>query len=147
MTSSLLWGVVLALHLLCITYWVGGAIFCLQTRRTTRLLDAQQASTVLLQSYSRFLRALWHVIPLAILSGIALIIHAGGHLPWPYHLMALCGLLMIILFLSMTFGPLRTARRALRPQPQLFTTLHRRIALMALCGIIAIFAGALGGVG
>ncbi|MCX5614302.1 hypothetical protein [Bombella saccharophila] len=146
MTSSLLWGFVLALHLLCITYWLGGAIFCLQTRRTTRLLDAQQASTVLLQTYSRFLRALWHVVPLAILSGILLIIHVGGHLPWPYHLMALCGLLMIIIFLSMNFGPLRTARRALRPQPQLFTALHRRAALMVICGIIAIISGAIGGV-
>ena len=145
MTSSLTWGLILALHLLCITYWVGGAIFCLQSRRTTRLLEAQQASTVLLQTYGRFLKALCHVVPLAVLTGIALIIHAGTYLPWPFHLMALCGVVMIGIFLSMLFGPLKAARRAIRPQPQLFTTLHRRAALMAIIGIIAIIAGALGG--
>lgn len=145
MTSSLLWGLVLALHLLCITYWVGGAIFCLQSRRTTRLLEAQQASTVLLQTYGRYLKALCHVVPVAIISGIALIIHAGAYLPWPFHLMAFCGLVMIAIFLSMLFGPLRAARRAIRPQPQLFSSLHRRAALMALVGAIAIIAGALGG--
>lgn len=145
MTSSLIWGLILALHLLCITYCVGGAIFCLQTRRTTRLLEAQQASTVLLQTYGRFLKALCHVIPVAVLTGVALIIHAGAYLPWPFHLMAFCGIIMIVIFLTMLFGPLRAARRAIRPQPQLFTSLHRRAALMALVGIIAIIAGALGG--
>ncbi|CDG33693.1 hypothetical protein CO583_00595 [Parasaccharibacter sp. TMW2.1882] len=145
MTSSILWGLILALHLLCITYWVGGAIFCLQSRRSVRLLEAQQANTVLLQTYGRYLKALCHVVPVAVLSGIALIIHAGAYLPWPFHLMAFCGLVMIVIFLSMLFGPLRAARRAIRPQPQLFSSLHRRAALMALAGIIAIIAGALGG--
>lgn len=144
MTSNFLWSLVLALHLLCITYWVGGAVFCLQSRRATRLLEAPQATIVLLQSYGRFFRALWHVVPLAVISGAALFIRSGGHLPWPYHLMSLCGVSMIVLFLSAFFGPLRAARRAIRPQPHLFTSLHRRAAVMALLGFIAIIAGAIG---
>lgn len=144
MLSSIVWSLVLALHLLCMAYWIGGAFYCLQLRRSTRLLEPAQATTVLLQSYSRYLRALWHVFPLAFITGIALVIRTGGHLPWPYHLMAFCSVVMALLFISMAFGPLRTARRAIRPQPQTFSSLHHRTAIMALFGIIAVIAGTLG---
>ncbi|MXV44604.1 hypothetical protein GS501_06035 [Saccharibacter sp. 17.LH.SD] len=143
MFSSVIWSLILALHLLCIAYWVGGALYCLQLRRATRLLEPAQTTIVLLQSYSRYLRALWHVIPTAFVTGIALFVKMGFHLPWPYHLMAFCGIVMSAIFASMILGPLRTARRAIRPQPQTFASLHTRTALMALFGVIAIIAGAL----
>ncbi|MXV35435.1 MULTISPECIES: hypothetical protein [unclassified Saccharibacter] len=144
MLISIVWSLVLALHLLCMAYWVGGAFYCLQLRRATRLLEPAQATTVLLQSYSRYLRALWHVVPLAFITGIALFVRAGGHLPWPYHLMSFCGVMMAIAFLTMFFGPLKTARRAIRPQPQTFVTLHRRTAIMLFWGVVAVLSGSFG---
>lgn len=143
----LFWIIILALHLLAITYWVGAAFSTMQMRRSVKLLDDTLASNVQLQHYTRFFRALKHVIPIALLSGGALFFHAlsrGWHLPWPYHLMALCALFMTALFLKMYFGPFREARRAMRPSSELFRKLFRFNLGMMIWGIVAIFAGALG---
>lgn len=144
MLNSIIWSLVLALHLICMAYWVGGALYCLQLRRATRLLEPTPATTVLLQSYSRYLHVLWHVFPLSFITGIALVFRLGFHLPWPDHLMALCSVLMAITFFTIVFGPLRIARRALRPQPQTFVSLHRRTAIMVFFGVVAVISGCLG---
>lgn len=141
---SIIWELVLTLHILTIAYWIGGSMACLQLRRATRLLDPSQASLVQLQYYTRFMRALLHVVPICLATGAALMIHAHGILAWPYHLMALCGIIMTLIFCSMFFGPFRTARRSVRPSPALFTSLNRQSLLMMLLGMIAVLTAALG---
>lgn len=148
MSSTLLWAGVLTLHLLCVSYWFGGAVYCTQMPRITRALDALPAFSVQTQAYGRYLRGLWHVVPLALLSGGALVwrlmTQTGGHMSWPYHVMALCGLLMTLLFGWMVFGVYNKIKRALRPQPALFAKLHRLAIFTSLLGTIAMACGAAG---
>lgn len=141
------WIIILALHLLSISYWVGAAFCTIQMRRSVKLLDENTANNIQLQQYTRFFRALKHVIPIAILTGAGLFFHAlslGAHLPWPYHLMVLCAVFMTALFLKMYIGPFREARRAIRPPKDLFNKLFRYNLGMMMWGIIAIFSAALG---
>ncbi|MDF7674941.1 hypothetical protein PT277_06345 [Acetobacteraceae bacterium ESL0709] len=142
---SVLWSAVLVLHLLSIIYWVGGGIFSLQMGRITRLLEPTQKSAIQLQAMTRYFRALCHVVPVALVTGVILFIHDGGvGISWPYHVMALCAALMAILFLVTFFGPFQKLRRALRPQPDLFTASHRRILSMTILGLVAAAMGAIG---
>lgn len=139
MTGSILWSIVLALHILSMTYWVGGGAYAaLAGRSSLALLDTAQRQNVLLQLYSRYYRGLWHVIPLSLLTGWLLAIHIGGFaaLPWTVNVMQLIGIIMAAIFLSAVFGPLRAARRAIRPQPTVFATIHTRIVVMVALGAI-----------
>lgn len=143
----LFWIVLLAIHLTAIAYWVGGAFSTMQMRRATKTLEPNIAATVQLQHYTRSFRALLHVVPLALISGFLLFFHAishGAHLPWPYHIMVLCGVMMTALFILMWRGPFQKARRAMRPSPEDFKKLFRFNLGVMIWGIIAIFAGALG---
>lgn len=144
MGMSVLWAALLVLHLLSIIYWTGGGIFSLQMGRITRLLETTQKTAIQLQALSRYFRALCHVVPLAIITGIILFAHDGIGLSWPYHVMAVCGVLMTVLFLVTLFGPYQKLRRAIRPQPELFVKTRRNIFVMTALGLVAAAMGAIG---
>ncbi|MBR0559470.1 hypothetical protein [Neokomagataea anthophila] len=148
MSAYIIWSLVLAVHLLGIAYWVGGSLYTtLVTRSTVNLLDPTPRATVLLQSYARFFRGLWHVMGATLISGWAMIFHDGGFgaVPMAINIMQGLALIMAIIFVTTVQGPFRRARRALRPSPEMFATLRRRTAIMALCGILTIVTAAFAG--
>ncbi|GBD55603.1 hypothetical protein [Gluconobacter wancherniae] len=146
MTGSIIWSIVLAIHLLSMAYWVGGSIYStLVVRSTLGLLDAGPRQSVQLQGYTRFFRGLWQVVPFSLLSGWALVLHEGGFgaVAWPVNLMQVLAIVMAALFVSTVYGPFRRARRALRPQAGLFDTLRHRTAMMAGLGVLTILVAAM----
>lgn len=144
MLMSVTWSTILSLHLLSIVYWVGGGVFLLQMGRITRALDANQRASTILQAYTRYLRALWHVIPVAAITGAVLFLHDGVSLSWPYTAMLIGTTIMILLFLIIFFGPFQRLSRAVRPQPELFRPVHRLILLMVLISLVTASMGAIG---
>ncbi|GAJ29418.1 hypothetical protein [Acidomonas methanolica] len=148
MIQPILWSLLLALHLLCMAYWVGGGLNAVLVARSgTALLDGAQRQTVLLQIYSRYCRALMHIVPVSLLSGWGLVLHLGGfaHLAWPINAMQALGVIMAALFVSIVRGPLRTARRAIRPQAATFATIRTRIVYMVALGILTTLCASLAG--
>jgi len=145
MTGLILWSIVLALHIVCIAYWVGGGLTIISAQKNLMLLETTHRQNVLLQTYSRYVRALWHVVPIALLSGWALIFHIGGFavVPWPVNAMQIIGLAMAATFVSLALGPLRAARRAIRPPAALFETIRRRIVAMLALGVLSILCAAM----
>ncbi|QHI95697.1 hypothetical protein GT348_04980 [Aristophania vespae] len=115
----------------------------LQTKKVTYLLDTAQRNSTQIQAYARYFRALWHVVPLALITGACLFIHDGQGLGWPFHLMAGCGVIMALIFALTFFGPYQKARRSIRPQQNLFNSMSRRILLMSVLGIIAASSSAI----
>lgn len=107
----------LALHLLGAILWVGGLFFALAVLRPAMaVLDAPQRLALHAQVFARFFRALMHVVPVLLLTGIAMdYLFYGSVLaaPWPVQLMALAGLAMTTLFGLILAGPWPAMRRAI----------------------------------
>lgn len=144
--TLILWGAILAAHVLSMAYWVGGGLFVTLTARSSlSLLDAAQRQNTLLQLYSRYCRILMHVAPVCLISGWIMVIHIGGFasLPWTINAMQLLGIVMLIILATIISGPLRAARRAIRPQSALFDAIRKRILLMTGLGILTCFFAAM----
>lgn len=147
MSSPTLWSLLLAVHVICVVFWLGGALYAaLIMRSSVSLLDQAQRQSVQLQSLARYFRGLWHVVPFALLSGWGLIYHMGGfgNVIWPINAMQVLALGMAAVFVSTFYGPFRAARRAIRPQASLFDSIRIRLMIMVACGILAILCGAMG---
>ncbi|QNT78872.1 CopD family protein [Entomobacter blattae] len=141
MQGSPLWSLILFLHILCMTLWIGGGFYAIYVLRPSlTLLEKTQQASVHLQTLKRFFFLLWHVIPLTLLSGWAMIIHIGGfkNLYWPINAMQGLGLLMGIIFAIMFFGPYKKTRRAIRPQPADFAKIRKLTILNILLGFLTI---------
>ncbi len=113
------WGVVLALHLLCAAIWVGGMAFALMVvRPSLGVLEPAQRTAVSNQVFRRFFRVVWHVMPLLLLSGYAMLFGFYGGFAgvnWSVHAMHGLGLLMAVIFLAIFFGPWPKFRAAVSP--------------------------------
>lgn len=145
--SHILWSLILALHLAGMAVWVGGATYAIAVLRPSlNLLDKTQRSSVHLQTLQRFLRILWHVMPIVLATGWLMILRDGGFaaVPWTINAMQLLGLIMAGLFLRIFFGPYRKARRAIRPQQQTFDSIRSLMLGVVACGLLAILCAAMG---
>ncbi|WP_222547138.1 hypothetical protein [Asaia lannensis] len=148
MSNPFLWSLVLALHLLCMAYWIGGGIYAvIVSRSTVALLEPAQRQNVQMQLIARYFRALLHIVPTALVTGWLLVIHMGGFgvMSLPINIMQGLALIMALLFLSAYFGPFQSLRRAIRPQPVLFDKVRKRVMLMVGVGILTVIAAAMGG--
>ena len=115
--------------------------------RSLGLLDATQRNSVQLQTLKRFLRLVWHVMPLVLVTGWAMeIFREGGFAGADWHVNAMqgLGLLMAALFAAIYFGPFQKARRALRPQPAAFDRIRSLIGIKLVLGILVIVVASLG---
>ncbi|KXV72042.1 hypothetical protein NKW54_06910 [Acetobacter cerevisiae] len=147
MPHSILWSVILALHLISIMFWLGGTAYAaIIMRHSLSLLDPTQRNSVQLQSLGRFFRVLMHAIPTALITGWLMILHEGGfaQAPWTTNLMQLVGIVMAVLYVRVLTGPFQKARRALRPQPALFDSIRNQILVIMALGLIAVLAASLG---
>jgi uncharacterized membrane protein len=109
------WGWVLALHALCAAIWVGGMFFAyVVLRPSLSVLEPIQRIALHTQVFRRFFLVIWHVMPLILLSGFAMLFLFYGGLAfvgWNVHLMLLLGLIMSAVFLLIVFGPYARFRR------------------------------------
>ncbi|GBQ90721.1 hypothetical protein AA23498_0954 [Acetobacter nitrogenifigens DSM 23921 = NBRC 105050] len=143
----ILWSLILTLHIAGMTVWVGGATYAaLILRPSLTLLDGAQRNAVHLLTLKKFLRVVWHVMPIVLVTGWLMILHEGGFavVPWTTNAMQLLGLLMAALFLRIVFGPYQTARRALRPQQKTFDSIRTLVLGVAALGLLTILCASMG---
>jgi uncharacterized membrane protein len=143
------WGWVLAIHILCITIWVGGMFFALTVLRPSLgTLEPAQRIALHNRVFRRFFLIIWHVMPLALLSGFAMIFGLFGGfaaVPWNVQAMMTIGVIMAIIFLLIVFGPYRRFRSAVSTARagEAVHRIRRLIELNLLLGIINIVLAAI----
>ncbi len=105
-----------ALHVLCAVVWVGGMFFAIMVLRPSlAALEPPQRMALHTQVFHRFFKIVWHVMPLIILSGYAMIFAVFGGMAgvrWPVHVMTLLGLIMAAVFMFLYFVPYRRFQAA-----------------------------------
>ena len=68
------WGWVLAVHVLCAVIWVGGMFFAyVVLRPSLSVLEPIQRIALHTQVFRRFFLIVWHVMPLILISGFAVL--------------------------------------------------------------------------
>jgi uncharacterized membrane protein len=111
----IVWGWVLAVHVLCAVIWVGGMFFAyVVLRPSVSVLEPIQRIALHTQIFRRFFLIVWHVMPLILLSGLAALFGLFGGpatAPWNISVMMLLGLIMSAVFLLIVFGPYARFRR------------------------------------
>jgi uncharacterized membrane protein len=112
----IVWGWVLAVHVLCAVIWVGGMFFAyVVLRPSLSVLEPIQRIALHTQVFRRFFLIEWHVMPLILLSGFAALFGLFGGpatAPWNVSVMMLLGLIMSAVFLLIVFGPYARFRRS-----------------------------------
>ncbi len=110
-----LWGWVLAIHVLCAVIWVGGMFFAyVVLRPSLSVLEPIQRIASYTQVFRRFFLVIWHVMPLILITGFAVLFGFYGgmaNVGWNVHVMLLLGLIMSAIFLLIVFGPYARFRR------------------------------------
>jgi uncharacterized membrane protein len=110
-----IWGWVLALHVLCAVIWVGGMFFAyVVLRPSLSVLEPMQRIALHTQVFRRFFLVVWHVMPLILISGFAVLFGFYGGMAdvgWNIHVMMLLGLIMSAVFVLIVFGPYARFRR------------------------------------
>ncbi len=147
-SATILWGLVLATHLLGMALLVGGSAYTLLVLRPSlNLLDQTQRVSVNLQTLGRFFRLVWHVMPIVLLTGWAMeIFREGGFANADWHINAMQGLALVLagVFLWAFFGPFRRARRAIRPQPAVFESIRSLLGMTLVIGASIVLVASLG---
>ena len=138
----------LALHILAATAWVGGMLYALAVLRPALgVLDPQPRLQLHMLTLKRFFLVVWHAMPIMLLTGWAMIGLAGwgmAHLPWYVNVMQLLGLLMAAVFVYVFFAPFRRLRRAIRPGPELLERIRTLITVNLVLGVAVIVVASLG---
>ncbi len=141
----IVWGLLLALHILCAVVWVGGMFFALLVLRPgLSVLTPTQRMDLHAEIFRRFFRVIWHVMPLVLLTGYAMLfgIYAGfANAPWEVHVMHLFGLIMAAVFIAIVFGPYARFRTA--PSPANVEAIRKLVAVNLVLGLITIIIAAL----
>lgn len=99
----------LVFHVLGAVLWVGGMYFALMVLRPSLVvLPAPQRLELHRQVFRRFFLLIWHVMPIMLVTGFAMVfaVYGGfGGVRWNVHLMMLLGLVMSAIFVALFFGP------------------------------------------
>lgn len=145
------WDWVLALHILCIVVWVGGMFFALVVLRPS-LAALEPAQRIALHNrvFRRFFLVVWHVMPIALIAGYAMIAGVWGgfaHLPWNVNVMQVLGLIMAVIFVVIVFGPYRRFRAAVSTAraAEAVERIRRLIQVNLVLGVVTIIVAALNG--
>ena len=105
------------LHVLGAVVWVGGMAFALLALRPALAgLEAPQRLAVHEAALGRFFRIVWHVLPILLLTGYALLFGwYGGFVGagWHIHAMHLAAIIMAAVFVGVVTGPWKEFRAAL----------------------------------
>ena len=146
--GHVLWGLVLAVHLIAMATWLGGAAYALFVLRPSLgLLDGTQRNSVQLQTLKRFFLIVWHAMPLVLITGwLMLAFPLGGFNDPDWHVQAMqaIGLVIALVFAYAFFGPFRKVRRAIRPQPATFEKIRSLVSLNLALGVVVVVIASLG---
>ena len=143
------WQWVLAVHLVCAVIWVGGMFFALVVLRPSLAgLEPAQRVAVHNRVFRKFFLVVWHVMPIAIITGYVMIwlIYGGfARLPWNVNVMQALGWIMAIVFGVIFFSPYRRFRAAASTAraAQAGETIRKLIAANLILGLIVVFIAAL----
>ena len=147
-TDQAIWGVVLAFHIAAMAIWIGGTAYALVViSPSLGLLDPTPRANVHLQTLRRFFRLVWHVMPIVLLTGWAMLIGKEGgfaHAPWFVNTMQTIALVMTALFVWSVFGPYRRLRRAIRPTAAMFDSVRGLLITIFGLGVLTILVASLG---
>ncbi|MDM0121427.1 CopD family protein [Variovorax arabinosiphilus] len=112
LTTSLL----LFLHLIAVTFWVGGmAVMHVAVRpAAVATLEPPQRLPFMAAALSRFFVGVSIAVATVLVSGLGLVMAAGGfaRVHWSVHGMFTVGLVMMVLFLHIRFAPYARLQRA-----------------------------------
>ncbi len=140
--------VLLAIHILSAVLWVGGMFYALVVLRPAlSVLDAAPRLQLHMLTLKRFFLVVWHVMPLMLLTGWAMIFAAGwnmGHLPIYVNAMQGLALVMAGIFLFTYFVPFRRLRRAIRPGPELLNRIRLLVTVNLVLGVLVVLIASLG---
>jgi uncharacterized membrane protein len=137
-----------ALHLLCAVLWVGGMFFAyVVLRPSLAAIEANPRMLVHTQVFRRFFLVIWHVMPLALLTGGGMLYLMGGleSQPWQIPAMLGLGVLMAAVFLVVVFGPYRQFRRTTNRERMAssMNAIRRLIGLNLILGLITVIIAGL----
>ncbi len=137
-------GVLLALHLLGAMAWVGGMAFALLVLRPAlTMLEPPQRLALHREVFRRFFRLIWHVMPLVLATGYAMIFAVFGgfaRVNWAINVMHLLGLLMTAVFIYVVFVPWRAMQAA--PSPAAAERIRRLVMVNLLLGALTLIVAA-----
>jgi uncharacterized membrane protein len=145
--------VLIALHVLAAVVWVGGMFFAYMVLRPSASALAPEARLNLWHGvFRRFFPFVWASIAVLIASGYGMMFLAFGGFagaPLYIHAMQGTGILMMLLFLHLFFGPWRRFGAAVRtaqyPEAgKLLGEIRRVVATNLLLGLLTIVGGASG---
>jgi len=140
--------ILLALHLLATTAWVGGMLYALVVLRPAlSVLDPAPRLQVHMLTLKRFFLVVWHAMPITLITGWTMIAAAGwsmAFLPWYVNVMQVLAIAMAALFLYVYFVPFRRLRRAIRPGPEILDRIRLLITVNLALGTATIVVASLG---
>ena len=140
---------VLAVHVLCAVIWVGGMFFAyVVLRPSLSVLEPIQRIALHTQVFRRFFLVVWHVMPLILVSGFAVLFGFYGgpaSVGWNVQLMMLLGLIMSAVFLLIVFGPYARFRRTTdrNTAAASMDRIRKLIAVNLVLGIVTVVAALL----
>ena len=137
-----------ALHLLCAVLWVGGMFFSYVVLRPSMLaIEAPQRMILHTRVFRRFFLVIWHAMPIAIISGFAMVGLQWNMAtaPWQLNAMMGLGLIMGAVFLAIFFGPYRQFRRTIdrNRMASSLDTIRKLIGVNLILGLVTIIVAGL----
>ena len=143
------WDLVVSLHIVCVVLWVGGMFFAYAVLNPALAgLEGPPRVALMGRVMRRFLLIVWHAMPLAILSGYAMLfgVFGGFHgVQWPVHAMNGLGLIMAAIFILLFTGPWRRFRVAVQPARAAAAggAIRRLVGINLLLGLVTIILASL----
>jgi uncharacterized membrane protein len=138
----------LAVHLLSAVIWVGGAFAVIVLLRPAlATLDAGPRVQVQMNVLKKYFFYVWHVMPLMLLTGWAMIYAAWGSfaiLPLSINIMQGLALIMAGIAVYTFFVPWQRLRRSIRPSAEQVATVRTFVTANLVLGMLTVTAGALG---
>ena len=141
--------IAIALHTLAAILWVGGMFFayvCL--RPSMGALDAPVRCRLWRESLGRFFAVVWGCNAILLLSGFYLIGKLGGMalIGAHIHIMMALGILMMLLFMHVQFGPFRKLKKFVASEdwPACAAQIARIRPVVAINLILGLIAAAFG---
>jgi uncharacterized membrane protein len=138
------------LHVLAAVVWVGGMFFAyLVLRPSLGVLEPNQRMLVHNQVFRRFFRVVWHVMPISVITGFAMVFGFLGGMQYQsprVHMMMGLGLLMSAIFAYIYFGPYKRFQRT-TDKASMATSLdgiRKLIGVNLLLGLATIILGSIG---
>jgi uncharacterized membrane protein len=143
----IVWGLVLALHILGAVVWVGGMFFALLVLRPGLLVLAPAHRLALhAEVFRRFFRVVWHAMPLILITGYAMLFGLYGGFAgvnWAVHVMHVTGLIMAAISMAIVFGPYARFRAA--PSLASAEAITVLVLVNLVLGLITVIVAAIGG--